>query len=102
MRIEMSSVVESMQLLHGFAEFANALKQSAKLVQWNHIRSVARRAVGVGVRFEEKSVNADRSGRAGQRLDHRAVAARGAAQPAGLLDAVRGIENDGHAEGAHF
>ena len=54
------------------------------------------------MRFEEKAVGADGDRRAGQRLDHGAIAAGRCAQAAGLLHAMGGVEDHGHAQGLHL
>ena len=50
-------------------------------------------AIGLGMRFEEQAVGADGHRRAGQRLDHRAIAAGRRPQAARLLHAMGGVED---------
>jgi hypothetical protein len=46
--------------------------------------------------LKEKSVHTDGRRSSGQRFDHRAIPAGRSAEPSGLLDRMRRIENDRH------
>ena len=52
--------------------------------------------------LEEQPVGADGHRRAGQRLDHRAVAAGRCAETARFLYAMRGVKDHGDAQGLHL
>src|SRR5262249_14458172 len=84
------------------ANLDQATQQRSKITEGNHIRSIARRTVGIGVRFAKQSINAERHRSSGKRFDHRAVAARRTAEAAWFLYAVCSVENDGHAKRLHL
>ena len=73
----------SCNLLHGTSNVQQTPHDRGELIEGNHVRPVARRAVGIGMRLEEQAVGAHGHGRAGQRFDHRPIAAGGRAQAAG-------------------
>lgn len=98
----LSRLFSSLQFVDRPAKRQQPAEQSGKLVQGDHVRSVAGRGLGLGMGFKEQSVGADCHRGAGQRLDHRAVAARGGPQAARFLDAVGGVENDRRAERLHL
>src|SRR5690606_26634370 len=84
----------SREALHGMSNLEDTVEDSGKLVQRNHIRAVARGAIGVGVGFKEESVNSHRHGGSGQRFDHFPAATRCRAEAARFLDTMGGIENN--------
>src|SRR5688500_12997892 len=76
-------------------EFHSAVYDRIELGQRQHVRSVARRVVGIGMGFEEEPVRAGRNGGARERGDVLAGSAAGASvSHAGTLDAVRAVEDD--------
>ncbi len=91
-----------MRLLHGFANAQEPDEKRFELVEGNHIGAIAGRFVGIGMCFKEEAIDANGGGGAGQRFDHGAISTCRATQAAGFLHAVRGVEDDRHAERLHF
>ena len=67
--------------------------QRRHVAQRDHVRPVARRVIGVGVRLDEHRGDADRQRGARQHRRELALAARGAALPARLLHRMRRVEH---------
>ena len=71
--------------------------RSSRVPNWSSgtmFGTIAGRRVRIGMRLEEQPVDADRHGRAGQRLNHPPIAARGTPQSSRFLDAVRRVEQN--------
>ena len=73
-----------------------------ELVERQHVRPVARRAVGVGVDLDEQRVDADGRGGPGEVGRTRGGRPTRSPSPPGMLDAVGGVEDDRVAELAHL
>src|SRR5579872_1591589 len=89
--------VRKNQLMNGLQLFP----QSGQQVQPKGIRAIGESALGGFMDFEEHSIHAGGDGGARERGDELGFAARGVAQSARNLDAVRGVENHGPAGFAH-
>ena len=83
-------------------DLQDAFQDAGKIIQPQHVGAVAGGVVRIGMGLEKQAVDADGDGGAGQRLDHGAVAAGSAAEAAGLLHAMGGVENHRHTQLAHL
>ena len=95
----MSTLLSGQEINDNAANSDELFDESREFAERKHVRAVAERTVRIGMRLAENRVAATGDGGAGQIGNHLALAAgRG---PAGKLNAVRGIEDDGRSETLH-
>ena len=82
----------------GAADGAEIFQKGGELSEGQHVGSVAFRVCGIGMGFEEESVNSHCYTRAGYGLYHLGLSAGDTPGLVRLLQGVGGIEYDGSAE----
>ena len=94
----MSEILKDSEGGDGAADGAELFQKGRELLEGQHVGSVAFRVCGIGMRFEEESVNTHCYTRAGYGLYHLGLSAGDTPGLVRLLQGVGGIEYDGTAE----
>src|SRR2546421_2754408 len=80
---------------------AQALQQTSHSIQWQHVRSVRRRALWRVMDLHENGINAASNSRAREWFDVLRQSSRCMAQTPGQLQRMRNVENNRHTKPTH-